>query len=183
MMDMGADGLLLPMTNTKKDIEQVVKYAKYSPIGERGISATRAHTDYYPPNLDEYMLSTNDRTMIFAQIETKDGIEHIEEILATPGVFGAMVGPNDLSCDLKCLGQTEPILPVLRIIADAASKYDKASGIITTNEKLLIEAERVGMRWFSIGSELNMLKTGCKTVVETVKELGGNMTKRGEKHD
>lgn len=50
-LDMGADGLLLPMTGCAEDISKVVKYAKYSPLGERGISTMRAHTLYNPPPL------------------------------------------------------------------------------------------------------------------------------------
>ena len=48
-LDMGADGLLLPMTNTAEDIRKVADYAKYPPLGHRGISTMRAHTLYAPP--------------------------------------------------------------------------------------------------------------------------------------
>lgn len=70
LMDMGADSLLLPMTNGAEEIRQVVKYAKYSPLGERGISTMRAHTLYNPPPLKEYMRTANARTRVYAQIET-----------------------------------------------------------------------------------------------------------------
>ena len=51
ILDMGADGLILPMTNTADDIDKVIKYAKYSPLGKRGISTMRAHSLYNPSNL------------------------------------------------------------------------------------------------------------------------------------
>lgn len=69
-MDMGADGLLLPMTNTAADIEKVVEYAKYAPLGRRGLSTMRAHTLYDPPKLLDYMKAANEATEIYAQIET-----------------------------------------------------------------------------------------------------------------
>lgn len=54
-LDMGADGLLLPMTNTAEDIQKVADYAKYPPLGHRGISTMRAHTLYAPPPVLEYI--------------------------------------------------------------------------------------------------------------------------------
>lgn len=171
MMDMGADGLLLPMTNTAEDIAQVVKYAKYSPVGQRGISTTRAHTGYFPPDLQRYMCQANERTMVFAQIETKMGVNNIQEILAVEGVSGAFVGPNDLSCDMGCIGEKEPIVAAIRQVGQAAAAQGKHSGVITADKLLLSEGERAGMRWFSIGSELNMLKSGCKAVIETVHHM------------
>ena len=72
-MDMGADGLLLPMTNDASEIMQVVKYAKYRPVGERGISTMRAHTLYAPPPIAEYVREANAHTRVYAQIEPRAG--------------------------------------------------------------------------------------------------------------
>lgn len=171
MMDMGADGLLLPMTNCAADIRQVVNYAKYAPMGRRGISTTRAHTNYNPPALEKYMVEANERTLIFAQIETGAGVENIEEILAVEGVAGVMVGPNDLSCDLNCIGQDDPIFEAMEKVGAAAKNAQKHCGIITVKKSLLDKASEIGMGWYSIGSELNMLKAGCKAVVRQVSEL------------
>ena len=104
LLDMGADGLLLPMTSFAKDIEKVVNYAKYPPLGKRGISTMRAHTLYNPPETTKYIKQANEDTMIFAQIETIDGVNNIDEILGVNGVTGVFVGPNDLSADYGCLG-------------------------------------------------------------------------------
>ena len=65
------------MTNTADDVRKVVEYAKYSPIGKRGISTMRAHTLYAPPSLAEYMLEANERVKVYAQIETELGVKNI----------------------------------------------------------------------------------------------------------
>ncbi|MDG0810513.1 aldolase/citrate lyase family protein [Cohnella rhizosphaerae] len=104
LMDMGADGVLLPMTGGKEDIAAVVRHAKYAPVGRRGISTTRGHTLYAPPALRDYMQQANERTLVFAQIESKAGLDAIDEIVGLDGVDGVIVGPNDLACDLDCLG-------------------------------------------------------------------------------
>ncbi len=171
-LDMGADSLLLPMTNGADDIKEVVRYAKYSPLGERGISTMRAHTLYDPPVLTEYMRTANEHTKVYAQIETVSGVEHIEEILATEGVAGFFLGPNDLSDSYHCL--TDPaapeILSAIEKTAEAARKLNKLSGIITANEAYLIQAKRCGVKMFCKGSELSVLKSGAKKIVKELLE-------------
>ena len=76
------------MTNTADDIKKVVEYAKYAPVGKRGISTMRAHTLYAPPSLCEYMPLANERIKVYAQIETVSGVVNIEEILSVNGVDG-----------------------------------------------------------------------------------------------
>lgn len=167
--DMGAGGFLLPMVNGAKDIEAVVKYARYAPIGERGVSTTRAHTHYAPPPLKDYMQSANERVKVYAQIETTEGVAHIDEILAVHGVDGVFVGPNDLSVSLNCIGEKEPIIPCLERIAAACARVHKPWGIITTDQELIACAKRLSVDMVSCGSELNMLINGCKKIKSDLK--------------
>lgn len=164
VLDMGADGILLPMTDTARDIEKAVEYAKYRPVGKRGISTMRAHTLYAPPPIGEYMRAANGRVHIFAQIETAKGLENSESILKTPGVSGCFLGPNDLSDDLGCLGKAcaEEIISAIGDIGSIARRTGKAAGIITGNIEYLRCAARAGYLYFSRGSELNAIKEYCQ---------------------
>ncbi len=167
LADLGAHGFLLPMTNTAKDIANVVEFAKYAPLGKRGISTTRAHTLYNPPPLKEYMRSANEKMKIYAQIETKTGMDNLEEILAVNGVDGVFIGPNDLSIDLDCVGDNEILCKAISFIGKTCVRNNKPFGIITGSNKLINCAKENGATMFSIGSELNMLINGCKAVKET----------------
>ena len=171
-MDMGAGGLLLPMTNRAEDIGRVVEYAKYAPLGKRGISTMRAHTMYAPSSLTEYMARANSETKIFAQIETAEGVMNLEEICSVPGVAGCLVGPNDLSCDYGCLAdrQSEKIAAVIRKVAESAQRTGRQSGIITSNEYYLRAAKEAKMDFFCVGSELSLLKQGTVGTVRTVRQ-------------
>ena len=172
-LDMGADGLLLPMTNTAADIEKVVEYAKYAPLGRRGISTMRAHTLYDPPKLLDYMKAANEATEIYAQIETAAGVENVGEILSVEGVSGVLTGPNDLSCDFGCLADNHApqILSSIEKTAFEAAGRGKKSGIITGNENYLAKGKECGMTMFCVGSELNLLKSGTASTVKRIKEM------------
>lgn len=172
ILDMGAKGLLLPMTNKKEDIEEVIRYGKYSPLGQRGISTMRAHSLYNPPKIDEYKVKANQEVKIFAQIETYNGVKNIEEILKVDGLDGFMIGPNDLMDDLiqYDLNQPEEIIKVIEKLAKINQKYHKISGIITNNEKYLQAAKKNQYQYISSGSELSILKKGLEEVVKKLKE-------------
>lgn len=171
-MDMGADGLLLPMTNTAEDILEVVKYAKYQPIGERGISTMRAHTLYNPPKILDYIESANARTKVFAQIETKKGVENLEEIISVNGVDGAFIGPNDLSADYGVLGTSDisPVLETIDKVASVCKKLDKLTGIITGKKDFITKAKEKEFNYFCKGSELNALSEYCKKIKKEIEE-------------
>lgn len=167
MMDGGMTGLLLPMTNTPEDIKQVVKYAKYAPVGERGISTTRIHTLYNPPKLELYMKQANEYTKIYAQIETVKGVENCYDIMSVEGVEGAFMGPNDLSCDLGILGgDQKPLYDAIVKMGEAAKKAGKPWGIITTKQELIDFAKENGATLLSYGSELNMMIDSAKKIVK-----------------
>ena len=164
LVDMGVTGFLLPMTNGPEDIRAVVDYAKYTPVGKRGISTNRAHTFYNPPPIGEYMVEANKRVRVFAQIETKEGLAQVESILAVDGVDGAIVGPNDLACDMGCIGDTGPVKEAIRTVAAAARNCGKPWGIITASKDLIDCSLDNGVNLISYGSEINMLKDSCKTI-------------------
>ncbi|NLK72899.1 MAG: hypothetical protein GX285_07780 [Clostridiales bacterium] len=172
-LDMGADGLLLPMTNILDDIRQVVKYAKYDPKGKRGISVFRAHTFYNPPNMIEYMARANENVKVFAQIETKEGLNNLDEIISCDGVDGIFIGPNDLACDLKCLNEPTSTL-ILNAISNAVQKskeYKKLCGIISSNTELLKYSKAQGMSAFCVGSELSILIQGLQSTSHKIDNL------------
>jgi 2-dehydro-3-deoxyglucarate aldolase/4-hydroxy-2-oxoheptanedioate aldolase len=164
LLDMGADGLLLPMSETAEQVRAVVGYAKYPPVGKRGVSTMRAHTGYNPGNLAQYMLKSNERITVYAQIETAKGVANLSEIVAVDNLNGIFVGPNDLSADLNCMGDNAPVLAAMQVIAKTVKAANKKLGVITSNPILLAEAERLAFDTLCISSELAVLAAGYKSL-------------------
>lgn len=104
-MELGAAGLLLPNTETAEQARQLVDYAKYAPMGHRGVSLSRPHTDFLKQDSAAYMHSANRDTVLLCQIESQLGVSNIDAIMAVDGIDGAMIGPNDMSQDFGILGQ------------------------------------------------------------------------------
>ena len=167
VLDMGADGLLVPMVNTKELAEKVVEFAKYSPLGRRGLSTMRAHTRYNPPPLGQYMEIANARTIVLAQIETAKAVTEASDIAAVDGIDALIVGPNDLAADLGTPGQfgTPEMEAAISHVVSCATQAGKPSGIIDSKIPFLHKWQDRGMRVFSCSSEVGMLMKAAKSTV------------------
>jgi 2-keto-3-deoxy-L-rhamnonate aldolase RhmA len=99
----GAAGIIAPMINSAKQAEQVVRWAKYAPLGTRGVGVGRAHG--YGFAFQEYVSRANEETVVVVQAEHIDAVNNIEAIVHVPGVDVVLVGPYDLSASLGRLGE------------------------------------------------------------------------------
>lgn len=169
-LDAGADGLLVPMLETKEQAEELVRFGKYAPEGKRGISTMRPHSNYNPGSLATYTDAANRRIMLFAQIETRKGVADAEEIAQVKGLDGIFVGPNDLSCDLGTMGDfsTPEMKACLKRVAEAAGKAGLPSGVISSKTEFIRECRSMGMTMFSCDSELGLLKKGIQEMRKRV---------------
>lgn len=91
-LDAGAMGIICPMVNSRAEAEEFVRYMRYPPRGVRSFGPTRAAVAY-----GGYGVEANDEVLALAMIETQEGVTHLEEIAATPGLDGIYVGPADLT--------------------------------------------------------------------------------------
>lgn len=98
VMDAGADGVIVPMINSRQDAEKAVSFTKYPPNGNRGVGLSRAQG--YGTSFNEYKEWLNTYAVIIAQIEHIDAVNNIHEIISTPGIDGIIIGPYDLSASL-----------------------------------------------------------------------------------
>lgn len=169
-LDMGADGFLIPMVKNRDDAAMIVNYSKYSPMGNRGISVSRAHSSYAPGDMLEYMRKANERTIILVQIELESALEDADRIASTEGVTGLMIGPSDLSMALGVFPhQTDDVmLSAVKKVTEAARAHDLLSGIITSDGNMISYCSGCGMNVFCCGSELRILSKGLKSNLETI---------------
>ncbi len=103
ILDMGADGIVVPMVKSRADALEAIDYAKYPPVGKRGVGLFRAQK--YGLGFDEYKKWVNEELVIIAQIEHFEAVENIEEIITTDGIDGVIIGPYDLSGSMGYPGE------------------------------------------------------------------------------
>ena len=128
LLDSGADGVIVPTVETVQQVEKLIEWVKYPPIGKRGYGIARAQG--YGHDFDEYTSQWNDSSSLIIQIESIAAVENIEQLLQFDEVDGAMVGPYDISGSLGIPGQInhEKVRQAGQHIVDACKKYNKACG-------------------------------------------------------
>jgi 4-hydroxy-2-oxoheptanedioate aldolase len=95
-LDAGAYGVVVPMVNTAAEAEAAVSACRYPPRGIRSHGPIRAAL--YGGR--EYIARGNDEVLCIVQIETRESVENLDEILSVPGVDATYIGPADLSLSL-----------------------------------------------------------------------------------
>jgi 4-hydroxy-2-oxoheptanedioate aldolase len=109
-LDRGATGVVVPMVNSKKDAEAVVRRAKFPPLGTRGTAYSVRAARYGNDKGKEYLDAADANTLVIVHIETPEAVANFDEIANTPGVDVVFVGPTDLSVsmDYKAEGAAHP---------------------------------------------------------------------------
>ncbi len=82
-----------------------MRWAKFHPLGLRGVNGTGVDGRYGTVPLAEYMQRANAETFIAIQIEHIDAAREVEAIAAIPGVDVLFVGPADLGQSMGIVGQ------------------------------------------------------------------------------
>lgn len=128
ILDMGADGIVVPMVNSKQDAMDAINYAKYPPVGKRGVGLFRAQN--YGLGFEEYKKWVNDELVIIAQIEHINAVENINEILQVDGIDGTIIGPYDLSGSMGIPGDyyKEDVQNAILTVKEACKRHNKPYG-------------------------------------------------------
>ena len=96
VLDAGAMGVIVPLVNTAEQAAAAVSACLYPPDGTRSYGPTRAML--YGGR--GHPAEANGQIACIVMIETQEGLDNLEAILATPGLGGVYVGPSDLALSL-----------------------------------------------------------------------------------
>jgi 2-keto-3-deoxy-L-rhamnonate aldolase RhmA len=156
-LDLGPDGIILPLVNTREEAEAAVKAMKYPPLGERGAGLGRAQC--YGLHMPEYLQSANDEVMTIAMIEHIQAVENIDQILQVKGIDSVMVGALDLSGSMGMLGNTaDPkVEDAVQKVLAACKKANIPAGIITVAPEQANERIKQGFTNIIMGIDVLFL--------------------------
>lgn len=127
--DAGAVGVMVPQVDTPEEAAQAVQWAKYPPVGERGIAPYFA--GYLGVSAQEIMDNANTETLLLLQMESVEAYEYLDEILAVPGFEVLLVGPTDLSASLGVPGDIHNS-KVENIMSDVAQRIKGTGKYLAT---------------------------------------------------
>ncbi len=156
-LDLGAEGVIVPLVNNAQDAGRAVRAAHYPPAGIRGFAFHRGNG--WGVDFDAYLERSRHEIKVIVMVESKEAVENIDAILGVDGVDGAFIGPYDMSGSYGIPGRTDA--PVIREaclkVARACRKARKLAGqhiVLPTDENIA----------FAVGQGFSFLALGMNTV-------------------
>ena len=168
VLDLGPDGLMIPMIDTPEQARAAVRHTRYPPAGTRGMAGLTRATNYSRDKA--YAASAHERFCLVLQIETPLGLSNIEAICAVEGVDALFFGPSDYSANSGRLGQpTHPdVMNELEEGIRRVRRAGKAAGILC-READVPRFVAAGANLVAAGLDLAILVSGADGLASRLK--------------
>ena len=172
-LDLGAYGIIVPLVNTAEEAALAVSACRYPPIGMRSSGPIRA-MHYGGAN---YFTEANDEIVVMAMIETKEGLENLESICATPGLDAVYIGPADLSFALDMPPRPDNPDPVHLATCDkilaTAHKHGIKAVMHCAGAEFAAGAVKRGFDMVMLTSDINSMIAGARQQLDAFKAKSG----------
>ena len=170
LLDMGAMGIICPMTNTQDDALDFVKACCYAPKGYRSFGPIRAAVTY-----PSYFQNANDCIVKLAMVETQQAYENLESILSIEELDGIFVGPNDLGVSFgygAILDQDhQEFDELVQNIAATAHRFGKFTGIFCGGSNGAKKRIIQGYQYVVLGNDNIYLKQASQQAISSIQKL------------
>jgi 2-dehydro-3-deoxyglucarate aldolase/4-hydroxy-2-oxoheptanedioate aldolase len=163
VLDSGAEGIILPRAYSAREVAAFVAACRYPPQGTRGFGPRRP-MNYGRMEQQAYLRQANREVFVVAQVETKELVAEIDDVLKLDGLDSLVLGPQDLSGSLGRLGDTmhADVVAAMKTVATKARQAGKFIGSgLGANPKfarLLIDC---GVQWLQAGNDVEYMIRAC----------------------
>jgi 4-hydroxy-2-oxoheptanedioate aldolase len=150
------------MVQNADEARLAVKATRYPPAGIRGVGSALARASRWN-RIPDYLQQANDAMCVLVQIETREALKNLPQILDVEGVDGVFIGPADLSADMGFGGnpqhpEVQAAIESHRQIREAG----KAPGILMANEQLAKRYLELGALFVAVGVDTTLLPAAPK---------------------
>ncbi|MCC7264153.1 MAG: hypothetical protein IT369_16715 [Candidatus Latescibacteria bacterium] len=174
--DVGAVAVMVPQVNTPEEAARAVEYARYPPLGQRGISPM--WTFIAGEQWNHVIKTANEETVLILQLESQQAYDNLDEIIKVPGFDVLLVGPLDLSASVGRITETgsREVQEIMREVPKRLKGSGIAAGTTLMEVAELQEKIRWGYQFLNVG---NVASYGVQVLDSHLKTLRSNAT--GEK--
>jgi 2-dehydro-3-deoxyglucarate aldolase/4-hydroxy-2-oxoheptanedioate aldolase len=171
VLDLGADGIIVPQVKTKEEAQRAVAAGKYPPMGTRSAGLARAQG--YGMSFASYIKEANQNTSVLLQIEHADGVKNVEEILEVEGIDAIIIGPYDLSGSYGKLGevQDKQVTDAIDVVYKACKQRGIPIGIFAMQPEAGKAYLEKGFQLLAVGADIHYMWTAAKAGLEAVSKF------------
>jgi len=169
-LEAGAHILVVPMIDNAEQAQQIVEYGKFPPLGRRGFNIRSRGLQYGLTQSGSHLQDANERTQLFAQIESLEAVKNAQEICQVEGLAGIVIGPGDLSSDMGRPGAfTDPeVIATVESVVRIARSLGKHAGVVVSPGPMLDAAIAAGCDLAYCSSDLGCMMSHSKQLLEEV---------------
>lgn len=167
VLDAGAQTVLVPMVDSAEQAQDLVRACRYPPFGTRGVGAAGARATRFG-EITDYVQTADEQICLLVQVESRAGIEALDDILAVEGIDGVFIGPADLSTDMGFQGNSAAP-EVQAVIADAVKRIaasGKAPGLLGTTDAATQGYFDMGAQFLAVGIDVLVLARGARALAK-----------------
>jgi 4-hydroxy-2-oxoheptanedioate aldolase len=169
VLDNGAQGIVVPMVNSRREAEEAVAAALYPPAGNRSVGGS-VHALNFGATANDYYARANDELLIVLQCEHIRAVEDADAIFSVPGIDAIFVGPNDLAASMRGKDgrppSAEATREAMRHILATCKKHRVPAGLHCGSADEVNHRIEEGWQFLAIGSELKMMLDGAAAQVQ-----------------
>jgi 4-hydroxy-2-oxoheptanedioate aldolase len=173
VLDNGAQGVVVPMVNSREEALAAVAACKFPPLGNRSVGGS-VHALNFQTTAPDYFAHADDELLIVLQCEHIQAVESADQIFSVPGIDAIFVGPNDLAASMRSKDgkppSAEATAQAMKHILATCRKHGVAAGVHCTSPEEARHRIEEGWQFIAIGSELKMMLDGVRDVMQ---RLGG----------
>lgn len=173
IMDIGADGILVPQARSAEEIADAVRFAKYPPEGIRGIGAERSTR--WASNIESCVQRANDQTLVIPLLETAEAGDDLGRILELPGIDALFLGPHDFAATSGYPGTAGHPAAVQRLgeLRHRASAAGKPLGIVAFSPDDIARRRDEGFTMIGLGFDTGFF---IRAAGEALQRAGKNIS-------
>jgi 4-hydroxy-2-oxoheptanedioate aldolase len=180
LLDAGAYGIVCPGVDTAAQAAAFVSACRYPPTGARSFGPSRGLL--YGGS--DYLQHADGTVLTWAMVESSAALANLDAILATPGLDGVYVGPNDLALSLgETPGTPEPpaaVRDALARIAEAAHAAHRWAGVFCADAQVARQMVELGYHLVTPGNDVGIIRQAATERIETVRDQGNGDRATGQ---
>lgn len=171
-LDLGADGIIVPLVESADDAARAVHATRYAPRGGRsyGMQTRRVRP------FDEV-------PFVVIQVETAGAVEDIDRIAAVEGIDALYIGPADLGLALggdpapdvnTVIDGTHPnaaaIAEAFRAVVAACERHGIVPGLHVGDGATAVRAQNEGFRFSAVTADTGLISSGLARELRTARK-------------
>ena len=175
VLDGGAWGVICPMINNAAEAKALADACLYPPMGKRSNGPIRAAA--YGEN-SPYQGMANSEVLIIPMIETREGIDNIDEILSVPGISGIYIGPSDMGLSLGMIPtldrEEKVILDIYTKLIASCRAHGKFAGLHNATGAYAARMVAMGFQLCTIANDSGLMARAAREAIGVFRRDAGD---------